>query len=71
LLTEQTLTANRIQRHQDPALEKLVRWNRGASSLGLQLIEWSRKPAQHLIYPRHDSLKRMISRNPLFEEDDG
>ncbi len=63
LLTEQTLTGNRIESHQDPALEQLVRWNRGASSLGLQLIEQSREPAQHLIHSRHASLKRMISRN--------
>ena len=69
LFAEQPLTAHRIERHQYPALEQLLRWNRWPSFVGIQLIKQGRKPHQDFIHPCFDPAQRMLGGHTLVQVD--
>ena len=69
LLAEQPLTAHRIERHQYPTLEQLLRRNRRPSFAGIQLVKQRRKLPQHLVHARLDPAQRMVGGHPLVQID--
>jgi hypothetical protein len=70
LLAEEPLAAHRIERHQNPALEQLLRRDRGPAFVGIQLVEQGRKLGQHFVHPFLDAAQRMVGRHTLIEVDD-